>query len=154
MKLASYEYLVKHGCARVGRPTSEYIIWSTMKRRCLNPKGSGYKYYGARGISVCERWMSFPNFLADMGLRPKGLSLDRIDNDGNYEPSNCRWATASQQRQNRRSTERYLEYGEVRLSLKDMSKKYGLSKRLLSLRLHRGMSVEKALTMPVQHKHV
>ncbi len=82
----------------------EYRVWAAMKRRCQNPNVKAWKYYGARGISVCDRWKnSYHNFIADMGLRPsKEYSIDRINNDGNYEPSNCRWATPAQQRANTR----------------------------------------------------
>lgn len=82
--------------------SSTYRSWSHMKWRCLNSNCSTFKYYGGRGIRMCERWMNFINFLEDMGERSPGLSLDRIDNGGNYEPSNCRWATRSQQMKNRR----------------------------------------------------
>jgi len=82
----------------------EYRIWSGIKQRCLNPKIPWWKNYGGRGIQVCERWLqSYKAFLADMGRRPAPhLSIDRRDNDGNYEPGNCRWATRSEQQRNKR----------------------------------------------------
>lgn len=80
-----------------------YRIWANMKSRCTNPNFDSYKYYGARGISVCSRWQLFENFLEDMGEPEESLTLDRIDNDGDYCPSNCRWITMKEQCANRRS---------------------------------------------------
>ena len=83
--------------------TPEYFTWKSMKARCTNPKSTGYKNYGERGIIICERWVkSFNNFYEDMGKRPLGYTLDRIDPNGNYEPTNCRWATIKEQSINKR----------------------------------------------------
>lgn len=94
---------MKHGKCVGGRVTTEYQIWVDMRRRCNDPRRTAYKNYGGRGIRVCRRWDNFENFYKDMGPRPDGRSLDRRDNTKGYNRTNCRWATRSEQRQNRRS---------------------------------------------------
>jgi len=95
---------IKHGHAKKGMQTKTYKIWRGMRSRCNNPKVTCYKYYGGRGITICDRWNDFRNFLADMGKRPKGMTIDRKNNNGDYEPGNCRWATYQEQSHSSRQT--------------------------------------------------
>lgn len=99
---------VSHGKSRDPEFRTTYVTWKNMKQRCMDPLSVNYKHYGGRGISICDRWLGlsgFENFLSDMGKRPEKKTLDRIDVNGNYEPSNCRWATAKEQGLNRRNTQ-------------------------------------------------
>lgn len=102
----------KHGHAHFGRHTKTYTAWQAMLRRCDNPNNKAYKWYGGRGINVCDRWKTYAHFLKDMGESPKGMSLDRINNDGNYEPGNCRWTTRLEQSHNRSDTKMVLYNGK------------------------------------------
>lgn len=122
-----------------------YISWSSMLQRCNNKNHTSYKNYGGRGISVCDRWLKFENFYEDMGERKKGVTLDRIDNNGNYEPENCRWATYLQQGNNTRRTKDVECRGKSQ-SLSQWARELGLSRSCLSARIARGMSIEEALS--------
>lgn len=134
----------KHGMSR----SPEYWVWNGMKERCINPKGTSYEIYGGRGIIVCERWLNFENFYADMGPRPSDRhEIDRIDFNGNYEPSNCRWVTEKEQSKNKRSS-RFLEFQGFKLTITEWAESSGISRTALSQRIGRGWSVEKALTTP------
>lgn len=125
-----------------------YTSWYAMKRRCIYPKQDSYPYYGGRGITVCERWMTFENFLADMGVRPsKNHSVDRINANGNYEPSNCRWATAKEQAGHKKNN-LVLTLDGKSMILTDWAEKYGIPIPTLKGRLRRGVPLRDALTMP------
>lgn len=116
-----------HGhSSRLEGPTPTYRSWSGMIQRCTNPKRPFYRIYGARGIKVCERWLVFENFLADMGERPEGATLDRINPNGNYEPENCRWATTLEQANNTRRN-RVVRDGAQSHTMAEWARSLGLS---------------------------
>jgi len=134
----------QHGAYR----TAEHRTWRHMIERCTSPTGCDWPDYGGRGITVCERWLEFANFLADMGPRPKGTSLDRIDVDGNYEPSNCRWATATVQARNTRRALMVEIDGETK-PLKEWCELRGIAYSYAYARLYRQkLPPELALSRP------
>jgi hypothetical protein len=136
----------RHGHCSDGKSTKTYECWRAMLDRCSNSKNKSFKDYGARGISVCDRWLTFENFLADMGEAPENLSIDRYpNNDGNYEPGNCRWATVAQQNSNKRGNT-VLEFDGKKATIAEWSAMTGIKDCTISERLRHGWSVEKALT--------
>lgn len=123
----------KHGLSY----SHEYKSWSGAKERCINLNNKRYDRYGGRGIIMCDRWAnSFENFFADMGPAPKGCSIDRIDNDGNYEPSNCRWASNKEQANNTSCVKNVLLFG-VKMSCRDAAKILGISPSSITQRTKR-----------------
>lgn len=167
--------LAKHGHVFHGKPSRTYMSWTAMRSRCERPNDIGHKNYGGRGIKVCDRWKNFENFLADMGERPDGKTLDRFpDKNGNYEPGNCRWATPLEQAANRReykialplrqSPEFYrraqLKGAATRASksaitafgktktLQEWGAELGMSRKGIWQRVSRGWPAEKAVSIP------
>jgi hypothetical protein len=136
-----------HGCSVKDNSLryKTYIAWQSMLWRCTNKMRRDYKDYGGRGIKVCERWHSFVTFLEDMGLRPAGLTLGRINNDGDYEPGNVRWETLGQQSLNKRSN-RFLVFRGQTKTVSEWSQITGIEKSKIRWRLEAGWSTEKALS--------
>lgn len=121
----------------------DYRSWVGMKQRCENPKNPRWASYGERGIKVCGRWQDFSNFHADMGPRPEGTTLDRINNDGDYEPGNCRWATKKEQYSNMSKS---LTFRGEQLSRKAWARRIGVSVQTITHRLRTGWPLEDVLT--------
>jgi len=138
-----------HGHTVNGRMSPTYISWVHMKDRCTNPNFNQYQRYGGRGITYDTRWAVFENFLADMGERPEGSSLDRIDNGGPYSKANCRWATREQQANNRSSSRKVTIQGETR-TLAQWTRHFGISQATVKDRVGRGWPLGRALKVPKQ----
>jgi len=138
---------VTHGASG----TKEYFAWHGMLQRCNNPNHTKWHRYGARGITVCERWQVYENFLKDMGPRPPGMTVDRKDNDGNYEPSNCRWASQMTQGNNR-SNNRLFLIDEKTLTLSEACRLYGINKGTVQGRLSFGWEIDAAFKTPVTNQ--
>ena len=140
----------KHGLSH----TTEYDVWCHIKARCYYTKDKYYKNYGGRGIVICDRWLDkedgMINFVKDMGKRPSSKhSIDRLDNNGNYTPENCRWATAEEQANNRTSNT-VVNYKGEDISLAEVSRKYNFPYKLLDRRYNKGWSIEKILSTPIR----
>lgn len=136
-----------HGKTR----TPEHGTWTWMRNRCLNPTNQRYSEYGGRGIKICERWLeSFENFFADMGPRPSPQhSIERENNNGNYEPGNCKWATRTEQNRNSRQNVKLTHNGET-LTVAEWTQRLGFKRATLYYRISAGWSVSRALTTPLQ----
>lgn len=134
---------LQHGMSR----TTTYYVWNNMRSRCRDPNCENYTNYGGRGIKVCERWESFANFVWDMGVQPAGLTLDRIDTNGDYTPDNCRWVTQLDQQRNRR-TNVLLSHNGTTQCHSAWAEQAGISTQLFHYRLKQGWPIERALTPP------
>jgi len=143
-----------HGCSKGEKKIPEYTSWQQMKSRCLNKKASGYINYGGRGISICKRWVnSFENFIQDMGYKPtKNHSIDRYPNaNGNYEPSNCRWATDTEQVENRRNTV-WVVYQGKKMTVAEFKRVLGIKSQWV-LTLLKRMTVNEVANYYKNKKH-
>ena len=132
-----------------GRPLHKptYNSWKSMRARCTNPESPDYALYGGRGIKVCERWLDFEEFAHDMGTRPDGTSLDRVDTDGNYEPSNCRWSTPLEQANNKR-TNVLVEWEGEKMTMAEFGRRIGMDRRLVRYYIMvRGMTPDHVITV-------
>jgi len=150
--MSRHKFPETHGLWRSHK--AEYRCWQDMIQRCHNPSNSSWHLYGERGIRVCDRWLeSFVNFYQDMGKRPDGMSLDRINNDGPYDPKNCRWATAKTQARNHRGCV-FIEHMGKRQTIAEWAEEVGIDAITLRSRYKRGLTAEQLFskTMFNQHK--
>jgi len=144
----SLEVKTKHGNARRCGWTGAYSTWKSMRGRCLNITNPGYHNYGGRGIRICDSWLnSFKSFLEDMGERPDGLCIERIDNNGDYCPQNCRWANRKDQANNTRFNY-LLEYNGLTMNMTQWAGNTGIKRHVIEGRIRLGWSIERTLTTP------
>lgn len=144
---------IKHGYAK-GPKRNTYAIWAGMKDRCLNLNNPRYSSYGGRGITVCERWIKFEGFLEDMGEKPQGRSLDRVDNNRGYSKENCRWATPIEQQCNTRFNKR-IEFNGEKLTLSQWSRRLGSTNDwFVGNRLKLGWTPEEAVSTPIRKEFI
>lgn len=141
----------KHGHKRKNKRSTTYQIWTTIIQRCTNPNHRNYSRYGGRGVTVCERWKSFENFLIDMGERPPNRQIDRINNNGGYDKKNCRWTTPKQNGRNRQNN-RLITFNYKTQCLSAWAEQLNIHEETLRTRLNHNWPVAKALTTPVRKK--
>ena len=134
----------KHGYGT--KRGSTYWIWPAMKSRCLNKNNKDYANYGGRGIKVCDEWMDFVNFLFDMGEKPKDLSIDRINNNGNYSKENCKWATNLEQANNHSNNKRFI-FNSRNLTIAEWCREFNLKYQIVNQRIFRGWDIKRALNL-------
>ena len=140
---------MKHGHTKGAQQTRTYKVYRAMLQRCQNPKHPKYSSYGGRGIKVCEKWLAFETFLSDMGEAPAGLTLEREDTNGDYEPGNCRCATQTEQQRNR-TNNRVVQVAGKSVCLMQACEEAGLPYQTVWARLKYGWSIERALETPVR----
>lgn len=136
--------MTTHGHSRKNAHTRTYNIWEGLSKRCDNTKNHAYKYYGAKGIFVCEKWQDFVGFLDDMGECPPNMSLDRINGNDGYYKENCRWSDRNTQARNRSNVKKISAFG-YEMTIPEWSEKTGLSYYTIYLRLRKGIAPEEAL---------
>lgn len=129
--------IIRHGATAGGKPTRGYSTWKSMRARCLNPRHADYRNYGGRGIGIVARWNSFAAFSADMGEPPEGMSLDRIDPNGDYGPDNCRWATRGVQNRNKRGVT-WITIGPFEMTAGDWAVVFKVLPQTADMRIKRG----------------
>lgn len=138
-----------HGATRQGNMPTEYRSWQGMKTRCDNPNQRSYKHYGARGIKVCDRWRDYATFISDMGPKPSpDYTIERMDVNGDYTPTNCCWATRTTQARNKRNN-RFVEFRGRKMSMAQLAEETGRSYDSIKDRLNRGLTPEQAVTIPI-----
>lgn len=146
------EITTKHGHCKNKQTSRTLRIWNGMIQRCLNPSNPDYKYYGGRGIKICDHWLKFKNFLDDIGEIPKDLTIDRINNDGNYEPNNWKLSTRKEQARNRRNNISTIIDNKYKI-LKDYCKTTGLNYNSIMSRIHtQKLSIKEAISRPIKKK--
>jgi hypothetical protein len=149
-ELSSKRYsklMLKHGHGKKNNTSKTYHSWCSMKRRCKCKTLKHYRLYGGRGIKICKRWEKFENFLKDMGERPEGKTIDRIDVNGNYEKNNCRWSTAKQQNLNKQKTIKIM-YKNNLFTINELSLQINIPESIIRDRLRLKWSVEKIINTP------